>query len=66
MFSDGFVDQFGGPKEKKFKSKPFKKLIFEISDKPMKEQKELLNTAYENWRGNVEQLDDVVVLGVRI
>ncbi len=58
--------QFGGPKEKKFKSKPLNKLFFEISNKSMKEQKELLKTAYENWRGNVEQVDDVVVLGVRI
>jgi serine phosphatase RsbU (regulator of sigma subunit) len=66
MFSDGFVDQFGGPKGKKFKSKPFKKLIYEISSKPMKEQRELLNTAYENWKGKLEQIDDVVVLGVKI
>ena len=73
MFSDGFVDQFGGPNlavrqagGKKFKSKPFKRLISEISNKPMKEQKELLNTAYENWKAELEQIDDVVVLGVKI
>ena len=66
MFSDGFADQFGGPKGKKFKYKPFKQLLAENRDKSMKEQKDLLNLAFEIWRGDLEQIDDVVVLGVKI
>jgi len=66
MFSDGYADQFGGPKGKKFKYKPFKRLLLENVDKPMSEQKELLNTAFEAWKGDLEQIDDVVVLGIRI
>ena len=66
MFSDGFADQFGGPKGKKFKYKPFKRLLLENADKPMTEQKEILNQAFEDWKGNLEQIDDVVVLGIKI
>jgi len=66
MFSDGFADQFGGPKGKKFKYKPFKRLLLENVHKPMTEQKEILNQAFENWRGKEEQIDDVVVLGIKI
>ena len=66
MFSDGYADQFGGPKGKKFMYKPFKRLLIENSDKPMSEQKEILFNAFESWRGNDEQIDDVVVLGIEI
>ncbi len=66
MFSDGFADQFGGKKGKKFKYKPFKRLLSENRDKPMKEQKKILNKTFEDWKGNIEQVDDVVVLGVKI
>jgi serine phosphatase RsbU (regulator of sigma subunit) len=66
MFSDGYVDQFGGEKGKKFMSKSFKKLLLENSDKPMLEQKEILSQAFEKWMENVEQVDDVVVLGIQI
>jgi len=66
MFSDGFADQFGGPKGKKFKYKPFKRLLLENADKPMTEQKEILNQAFKEWKGDLEQIDDVVVLGVKI
>ena len=66
MFSDGYADQFGGAKGKKFKYNPFKKMLLENSDKPMKEQMEILNTAFENWKGDLEQIDDVVVLGIKI
>ena len=66
MFSDGYADQFGGPKNKKFKYKPFKRLLIENADKPMREQKEILNTAFENWKGNLDQIDDVVVLGIKL
>ena len=66
MFSDGYADQFGGPKGKKFKYKPFKRLILENSQKPMEEQMAILKQAFSDWRGNEEQVDDVVVIGLRI
>ena len=66
LFSDGYVDQFGGEKGKKFKSKPFKALLLSIQDKSMEEQKGILNKAFEDWRGTIEQIDDVCIIGVRI
>ena len=66
LFSDGYADQFGGPKNKKFKYKPFKRLLLENASKSMSEQKEILNSAFEQWRGEEEQIDDVVVLGIKI
>ena len=65
-FSDGFVDQFGGENDSKFKTKNFKKLLLSIFDKPMQKQKQKLNEEFENWRGNVEQIDDVLIIGVKI
>jgi len=66
MFSDGYADQFGGPKGKKFKYKPFKRLLSENRNKSMAEQKEILSKAFESWRGDLEQVDDVVILGVKL
>lgn len=66
IFSDGFADQFGGEKGKKFKAKNFKKLLLSIQGESMERQKELIDLAFENWRGSLEQLDDVCVIGVRI
>ena len=66
MFSDGFADQFGGPKGKKFKYKPFKRLLSENRNRPMKEQKELLEIAFNDWKQGVEQIDDVLVIGIKI
>jgi serine phosphatase RsbU (regulator of sigma subunit) len=66
MFSDGFADQFGGPKGKKFKYKAFKKLLLENSQKPMQEQKEILSNTFAFWRNEEEQVDDVVVVGIKI
>jgi serine phosphatase RsbU (regulator of sigma subunit) len=65
-FSDGFVDQFGGEKGKKFKSKNFKKLLLSIQGKPMNEQKIFINEAFETWRGELDQIDDVCVVGVSV
>ncbi len=67
-FSDGYVDQFGGPKRRKFMSKAFKKLLMEIHKKPMEEQKEILDKQIMEWikEGNEIQVDDIVVLGVKI
>lgn len=65
LFSDGYADQFGGPKSKKLMSKRFRDLILGASGKPMKEQLEVLDTAFSEWKGDIEQIDDVVVIGVR-
>jgi serine phosphatase RsbU (regulator of sigma subunit) len=66
IFTDGYVDQFGGEKGKKFKSKAFKELLLSINDKPMEEQNIIIDNAFEAWKGNLEQIDDVCVIGVRI
>lgn len=66
LFSDGFADQFGGPKEKKFKHRAFKELIKKISIHPIKTQKEILNTTFNDWKGNLDQIDDVCIIGIRI
>ncbi len=66
ILSDGYIDQFGGPKGKKFMTKRFKNLILEIHEKPMTEQKEILWNTLLDWRGDIEQLDDIIVIGVRV
>lgn len=66
LFSDGYADQFGGPKGKKFKYKPFKHLLLENANEPMSTQKEVLTKAFEEWKGKEDQIDDVVILGIKI
>lgn len=66
LFSDGFADQFGGDQGKKFKSKAFKDLLISIGDEPMNVQKEKLGMAIMKWKGELEQVDDIVVLGFRL
>ncbi|MFY0605299.1 MAG: SpoIIE family protein phosphatase [Cyclobacteriaceae bacterium] len=66
MASDGFQDQFGGENDKKFMSKKFKALINENASLPMQEQRQKLEEAFENWRGETPQTDDVVVFGIEI
>ncbi|MCC6837303.1 MAG: tetratricopeptide repeat protein [Bacteroidia bacterium] len=66
IFSDGFADQFGGPAGKKFKYKQFQKTLLENHTKSCEDQKEALNTALTNWMGPLEQVDDVLVIGIRI
>jgi serine phosphatase RsbU (regulator of sigma subunit) len=66
MSSDGYEDQFGGPMGKKFKSKQFKKLLLEIHKHPMEMQKEILEKSFEAWRGDLPQVDDIVVIGFTI
>jgi len=66
LTSDGFEDQFGGPKNKKFMIKQLKEVLVTISDESMVNQKEILNKTFENWRGENEQIDDVTVMGVKI
>lgn len=66
LFSDGYADQFGGPDEKKFKYVNFRKLLLSIHQKSMDEQRMLLDKAIEDWRGGLEQVDDILVMGVRV
>lgn len=64
--TDGFPDQFGGEDGKKLKSKRFKEKLIECSILPVGEQKKELQKYFNNWKGNLEQLDDICVLGVKI
>ena len=66
VFSDGSPDQFGGPRGKKFKYRPFKQLLLDMMGKPMEEQKDVLDKTFEDWRGDHEQIDDVCIIGVRL
>ncbi len=65
IFSDGYADQFGGPKGKKFKYKTFKKLLLDIEPKPMQEQRKILDNTIDEWRGELEQVDDICIIGVK-
>jgi len=66
MFSDGYCDQFGGPENKKFLMKRFEELLFNIHTKPMEEQKESLKNALYEWMGSNGQVDDILVIGIKI
>jgi serine phosphatase RsbU (regulator of sigma subunit) len=73
LFTDGYVDQFGGENEasrqsggKKFKSKPFKQFLLSISHYDMRTQEKLIVEKFDNWRGEIEAIDDVCVFGVKI
>ena len=66
LFSDGFPDQFGGVKGKKYKVKNLKKLLISISHNPMNDQQRILNTVFEEWRADFEQIDDICILGLKI
>lgn len=66
LFTDGFKDQFGGPKGKKFKASNLKKLLLSLHEESMETQKIRITETFENWKGNLEQVDDVCIVGVRI
>jgi ligand-binding sensor domain-containing protein/serine phosphatase RsbU (regulator of sigma subunit) len=66
IFTDGFADQFGGPKGKKFKYKPFQELLLAIHQKSMEEQKAILEKTNAEWQGSLEQIDDILVIGIRV
>jgi len=66
LFSDGYADQFGGKKGKKFKYKNFKKLLFENSYKPMNQQQTIVEETFYNWKNNLNQIDDILVMGIKI
>ncbi|MFP4060062.1 MAG: tetratricopeptide repeat protein [Bacteroidales bacterium] len=66
IYSDGYVDQFGGDKGKKFMSKRFKQLLIEINKFSMQEQKQILENRLKEWMGQYEQVDDIIVIGARV
>lgn len=66
MFSDGYADQFGGAKGKKFLYKKFKQLLVDISSKPLEDQKDILKDQFMTWMGDNEQIDDILVMGIKI
>jgi len=65
MFTDGYMDQFGGEDGEKFSIDRYKKLLIEISEKTMEEQKIILNRTMEEWKENQQQIDDMLVIGIR-
>lgn len=66
MFSDGYTDQIGGEFRRKFNSSPFRQLLLEIKDEPMRRQQEVLGATIEDWKGDIEQIDDILVMGVKL
>jgi len=66
MFTDGYADQFGGIKGKKFRYKYFKELLVSISGSSMQQQKEIIERTFNKWKGDHEQVDDVLLMGVKI
>lgn len=66
LFSDGIVDQFGGERNKKFLTKRLKQVLFDAQMYSMEEQKKILQKSINNWRGKNAQIDDILVLGVKL
>jgi serine phosphatase RsbU (regulator of sigma subunit) len=65
-YTDGYADQFGGPKGKKFKYKPLNELILANADRPLNELREILNGTLDEWKQNLEQVDDILIVGIRV
>lgn len=66
LFTDGYVDQIGETSRKTLRSEHLKKILMDIHQQPMQVQKRLLEKIFEEWKGNVEQIDDVLVVGIRL
>jgi serine phosphatase RsbU (regulator of sigma subunit) len=66
IFSDGYADQFGGQKQKKFSYKQFREVLFTIHKKPMTEQQKILQDTFVSWKKHNEQTDDVLIVGIKI
>lgn len=66
LFTDGYADQFGGPNGKKFKYSRLKELLFTNHQLPVNEQQEKLSSTFDKWKGGLDQVDDVLVVGVRL
>ncbi len=66
IFTDGYADQFGGPLGKKFRYKSLKHLLLQIYQQPMSEQRTILDETFVNWKGELSQIDDVCIIGIRV
>jgi len=66
LFSDGYADQIGGPFQKKFKFRRFQHLLLSVHNLPLAKQKEFLNETFETWKGQMEQVDDILIIGIRM
>ena len=66
LFTDGYADQFGGSKGKKFKYKPLKKMLLDNAHLSMPEQKQILERTLQGWKGNLEQVDDICLMGLKL
>jgi serine phosphatase RsbU (regulator of sigma subunit) len=66
LFSDGYIDQFGGNKEKRYMNKRFKNLLLENANISMIKQQEVLISEFENWKGDNCQIDDITILGLKM
>jgi len=66
LFTDGFADQFGGPLKKKYKSQMLREFLISIHKQPLEKQRILLNDEIENWKGNLAQVDDILIMGIKI
>jgi serine phosphatase RsbU (regulator of sigma subunit) len=66
LFTDGYADQFGGKDGKKFKLKNFKKLLLSVCDKPVSEQHRIIEKTMDDWKSDQQQLDDILVMGMRM
>ena len=65
LYSDGFEDQFGGEKDKKFSRRRFRELLLEVHELKMTEQKRVLQGSLKDWMNGREQVDDITVMGIR-
>jgi len=66
IFTDGYADQFGGKKGKKFKYKQLEEILLANCNLPLEQQKQILDTKFKEWKGNLEQVDDVLLIGIKI
>ena len=66
LFSDGYIDQFGGEKDRKFLGTNFRDMIFEIHNQTLQTQEQLIEEKFDAWKGSYYQIDDVLVLGAKI
>jgi hypothetical protein len=66
LYIDEYVDQFGGPNGKKFKYKQLNELLNSISHKPIDEQRNILDATFQEWKQSIEQIDDVLIAGIKL
>jgi serine phosphatase RsbU (regulator of sigma subunit) len=66
LFSDGFADQVGGPRGKKMMTKQFREILLSCAHLAMREQEEIISRRFDEWKGELEQVDDVCVVGLRV